>query len=161
MRPILIECHGLLPRTTGEIAAEILHLDNWRRFRGWGPIPGIRSAEFEPRTDEIVGSRIRVVNLDGSSHVEEIIQWQPDSRLQIKMIEFSAPLSRLASHFEETWLLNSVENGTRVQRQLRMFAKTTLAWLPLWMISFFLSRAIRRHLTDLCKPSDHARTIAR
>ena len=66
-------------------------------------LPGIKAAEFEARTPEVVGTRIRVTNTDGSSHVEEIVEWEPDRRLRLRMGEFSPPLSRLATGFDETW----------------------------------------------------------
>lgn len=46
----------------------------------YGPLPGIREAEFEAKTAEIVGTRIRVTNRDGSTHVEEIVEWEPTRR---------------------------------------------------------------------------------
>jgi len=36
-----------------EIANQILELSTWPEFHGYGPLPGIREAEFETKTDEI------------------------------------------------------------------------------------------------------------
>jgi hypothetical protein len=94
MKPITFTCHETLPLAPEEIAEQILDVAKWRDFRGYGPIPGIKSAEFETRTPNVVGSRIRVTNLDGSTHVEEIVEWQSDRRLQLQMGNFSKPLSR-------------------------------------------------------------------
>lgn len=96
MKPIKFACHDTLPFGPEEITRRILDLTNWPDFQGYGPIPGIKVAEFEVRTPGIVGSRIRVSNTDGSSHVEEIVEWQPDRRLRMRFQDFSAPLSRLA-----------------------------------------------------------------
>ena len=52
---------------------QILDLSKWPEFNGYGPLPGIREADFETKTDEIVGTKIRVTNRDGSTHVEEIL----------------------------------------------------------------------------------------
>ena len=82
---------------------QILDVTNWMDFKGFGFLPGIKLAEFEVKTPDIVGSRIRVTNTDGSSHVEEIVEWQSDRRLKLHMNEFSPPLARLATSFEETW----------------------------------------------------------
>lgn len=107
------------------------------------------SAEFETRTPNAIGSRIRVTNLDGSSHVEEIVQWQPDRRLQLQMGNFSKPLSRLASAFMETWEFERVGNETKVARSFELNPKSALAKPVLWFISFFLKRAIARHLIEM------------
>ena len=83
MKPIAFNCTETIPLPPEDIAAQILDVAKWPDFRGYGPIPGIKSAEFETRTPNVVGSRIRVLNLYGSTHVEEIVEWQP-SRLLVK-----------------------------------------------------------------------------
>src|SRR5262245_23730234 len=103
MKPITFTYQEILPLAPEDIIRQILDLTKLPDFHGYGPIPGIKRAEFEVRTPGIVGSRIRVTNLDGSSHVEEIVEWQPDHRIRLQMKEFSPPLSRLAIGFEETW----------------------------------------------------------
>lgn len=87
--------------------------------------------------------------MDGSSHVEEIMEWQPDRRLQLHMGEFSAPLSRLATGFMETWDFERVGQETRATRSFQMHPKSMLTKPILWFISFFLKRAIARHLREM------------
>lgn len=149
MKPITFTCHETLPLAPEEIAQQILDVARWLDFRGYGPIPGIKSAVFEMRTPNVVGSRIRVTNLDGSSHVEEIVVWQPDRRLQLRMGDFSKPLSRLATAFVETWEFERVGNETKVARSFELNAASMLAKPVLWLISFCLKRAIARHLTEI------------
>jgi hypothetical protein len=149
MKPITFACHETLPLAPEEIAEQILDVAKWPDFRGYGPIPGIKSAEFETRTPNVIGSRIRVTNLDGSNHVEEIVEWQPDRRLQLQMGNFSKPLSRLAASFVETWEFERVGGETRVVRFFELNANSMLARLVLWFISIFLKRAIARHLTEM------------
>lgn len=146
MNPITFSCAETLPLAPEDIARQILDLRKWPDFLGYGPLPGIRGAEFEVQMPGIVGSRIRVTNRDGSSHVEEIVEWQPDQRLRLEMKEFSPPLSRLATRFEETWEFQRVDGGTRVTRSFQLHTKSVLAKLLLRVISFFLKRAIARHL---------------
>src|SRR5947209_2431302 len=119
MTPITFTCEEMLPLAPADIARQILDLTKWPDFHGYGPIPGIKSAEFEERTPGTVGTRIRVTNLDGSSHVEEVVEWQPDQRVRLEMKEFSPPLSRLASRFEESWEFQRTDNGTHVTRSFR------------------------------------------
>lgn len=67
MRPITFACRKTLPLEPEAIANQILDLAKYPDFRGYGPIPGIKSAEFQSRTADVVGSRIRATNLDGST----------------------------------------------------------------------------------------------
>jgi hypothetical protein len=129
MKPITFACHETLPLAPEEIAEQILDVAKWPDFRGYGPIPGIKSAEFETRTPNVIGSRIRVTNLDGSNHVEEIVEWQPDRRIQLQMGNFSKPLSRLAASFVETWEFERVGNETKVARSFELNANSMLARL--------------------------------
>jgi hypothetical protein len=149
MNPIPFSCKATLLLAPEDIARQILDLTKWPDFHGYGPIPGIKVAEFEVQTPGIVGSRIRVTNLDGSSHVEEIVEWQPDHRIRLEIKGFSPPLSRLATRFEETWEFKRTGNETHVTRSLHLYAKSFLARLPLRVISFFLKRAISRHLGEM------------
>ena len=149
MKPITFTCNETLPLAPEDLARQILDLTKWPDFHGYGPIPGIKAAEFDVQTPGIVGTRFRVTNMDGSSHVEEIVEWDPDHRLRLQMKEFSPPLSRLATWFEETWEFKRTGNETHVTRSCRLYAKSVLAWLPLWVISFFLKRAIVRQLGEM------------
>jgi len=149
MNPITFSCEATLALAPEDIAAQILDLTKWPGFHGYGPIPGIKAAEFDFQTTGVVGTRIRVTNLDGSSHIEEIIEWQPDHRLRLEIKEFSPSLSRLATRFEETWEFKRVEGGTHVTRSFQLHAKSRLARLLLWAISFLLKRAIARHLQEM------------
>jgi hypothetical protein len=148
MNPITFSCKETLALVPEDIAQQILDLTKWPDFHGYGPIPGIKVAEVDLQTPGIVGSRIRVTNLDGSSHVEEIVEWR-EHRIRLQMKEFSAPLSRLATGFEETWEFKRTGDETCVVRSFRLHSKSILARLPLWVISFFLKQAIVRHLREM------------
>ena len=149
MKPITFSCHETLPVAPDEIGKQILDLSKWPDFHGYGPLPGIKVAEFEVETEGIIGTRIRVTNTDGSSHVEEIVEWQPDQRIRLEFKEFSPPVSRLATRFEETWEFQRIEDGTKVIRSFQLHAKSVLAWPLLWVISFFFKRAIARNLREM------------
>ncbi len=153
MKPITFTCDETLPLPSDDIARQILDLTKWPEFQGFGPIPGIRAAEFEIQTPGIVGTRIRVTNTDGSSHIEEIVQWEPDRRLRLRMHEFSAPLSRLATEFMETWEFQPVGSETHLTRLFELHPRSIVAWPLLWVISFLLRRAIARHLRQMISGS--------
>lgn len=149
MKAIRFACEDILPLPSEAIARQILDLTRWPDFHGYGPIPGIHSAQFDVQTPQIIGTRIRVLNLDGSSHVEEMVEWQPQERIRLEMKEFSPPLSRLASRFEEIWEFTSTGDGTRVVRSFLLHPKSLLGRLALQMIRFFLKAAIARHLREM------------
>jgi hypothetical protein len=149
MTPLAFSCHETLSLAPEEIAQQILDLSKWPEFQGCGPIPGIKTAEFEVRTPEVVGTRIRVTNQDGSTHVEEIREWEPSKRLRLHMHEFSPPVSRLATGFDETWEFEPVKDGTKVTRSFQLHPKSALARLPLRLIAIFLKRAIVRNLREM------------
>jgi hypothetical protein len=149
MRPITFTCHETLALSPAEIAGQILDLAKWPEFTGYGPLPGIQSAVFEARTPEFVGTRIKVTNTDGSVHFEEIVEWQPDARLVLHMADFSPPLSRLATRFEEEWAFVQAGNATQVARTFRLYPKSVLTRPAVWLISLLLRRAVARHLRHI------------
>jgi hypothetical protein len=152
MRPITFSCTETLALAPAEIAWRILDLANWTDFKGYAVLPGIKAAEFEVRTPGVVGSRIRVTNTDGSSHVEEMVEWQPENSLRLRMSGFSAPLSRLATEFVESWAFEREGTTTRVTRSFELHLKSTVARPALWLISLLLRRAIARHLRQMRDP---------
>lgn len=154
MKPITFICTETLPLAPEEIAGQILDLANWTGFTGYGPMPGIKAAEFEVRTPNVTGTRIKVTNTDGSSHVEEVVEWVPDRRLRLDMKDFSPPLSHLATGFVETWEFERLGDGTRVTRSFEMHPKSFLARPVLWLISFLLKRAVARHLSQMRRASE-------
>lgn len=149
MKPITFNCHATLPQKPEEIASQILDLSKWSEFTGYGPLPGIKQAEFESKTAEIVGTRIRVTNRDGSTHIEEIVEWQPTRRLRLHMSEFSPPVSRLATAFDESWDFERDGDRTLIVRSIEMHPKSAVTRPLLWLISFLLKRAIARHLEQM------------
>jgi hypothetical protein len=129
--------------------AKILDVETWPSFRGWGPIPGIRAARFRLRTPEGVGSRIEVENLDGSSHVEEVIEFRPGRGVVLRMSGFSPPLAALATHFVETWTLEPGPGGTHVTRSFELQARDWRGRLVLPLVALLLGRAAARHLREM------------
>jgi hypothetical protein len=149
MTPITFTCRATLPFSPQQIVDSILDLANWPKFEGYGPLPGIKTAEFEVRTPEIVGTRIRVTSTDGSRHVEEIVDWQPEERLQQRMSDFSPPLSHLATHFVETWDFRRDGDATNVIRSFELHPRSAWTTPLLWVIARLLKRAVDRSLQQM------------
>lgn len=160
LKPVVFTCTAVLPQKATEIAANLLELSNWKDFHGYGFLPGIKSATWERQSPDVIGSRIRVQNQDGSSHVEEIILWMPERQIQLQFCDFSPPVSRLANKFVETWDFEPHAAGTHVRRSFEMYAKNLPARFALWFISILLKRAIARHLQQLKQASDGANRSA-
>jgi hypothetical protein len=109
MKPIEFSCETVLDISPRGIVEQILNVENWTDFKGYGFLPGIKAAEFELRTPQVVGTRIRVTNTDGSKHLEEIVEWHSDRLLTLHFKDLSPPVSRLATRFEETWVFEPSE----------------------------------------------------
>lgn len=149
MKPITFQCQATLSLSPQKIADEILTMEKWPTFQGYAFLPGIRAAEFETRTSEIVGSRIRVTNTDGSTHIETIETWDLPTTLSMRLQEFSPPLSRLAESIEETWFFTIENEKTQCMREMKIHPKSFFGRCILWLISFFLKAAIARHLREM------------
>ncbi len=151
MRPITFQRRQFFRQAPGEIAAEFADVNRWKEFEGYGLLPGIAHAEYETRTPHMIGSRVRVHNRDGSQHVEDVVDWQPDQRIVIKLHQFTPPLSRLASHVVEEWTLAPQDGSTLVTRSFQMYPTSALARLPLWLIARLFSRAVAVHLAQIAR----------
>jgi hypothetical protein len=149
MKPIAFSCSESLCQSAADIAANILNLAKWSDFKGYGVLPGIKSAVWEIKTPGIVGARIRVTNTDGSTHVEEIVAWEADHSVRLRMNEFSPPVSWLADKFIESWAFQQAGGKTVVTRSFELYPKSPLTWPLLWLISWLLKRAIARHLAQM------------
>mgnify|MGYP001254184888 CR=1 FL=1 len=149
MQPIVFECHQFIPASAAEIAATIADTEQWKSFGGYGFLPGIASAVYEKRTDDMIGSRIRVQNTDGSSHVEEIYAWNEGEKVAMKMHEFTPPLSRMAGYFTEEWTFVPQGSGTLVTRHFELYARHWGTRPFLWLISLLFRRAIARNLAEM------------
>lgn len=149
MKPITFSCDAILPAAPAEIASQILDLSRWLDFKGYGIIPGIQSACFEKRTEEIIGTQIRVTSTDDTSYLAVIVEWNPESRVVIARINFSGPLSALADSIEESWDFTESGNETRVTRTLKLAPKSFVAKAALYGVSIPLKRAIQLHLEQL------------
>jgi hypothetical protein len=149
MKPIRFAVEETLASDPARVVAQILDLASWPKFRGFGPIPGIQAAEFIVRRPDVVGTRIRVVSLDGSSHIEEIVEFERDRQLRLRMHDFSLPVSRVALQFHETWEFVPSEGQTKVTRSFELYPRSNWARPMLWIISLFLRRAIRRNLREM------------
>ena len=148
-RPIEFQRRMTIPRSAAEICAEIADVTRWSEFSGYGVLPGIEEAEYEIRTDDMVGSRIRVRNTDGSGHVEEIISWAAGEQITLKLHEFTPPLRRIAKYFTEEWRFRAEGSATEVTRHFKLYPSRSATRPILWLISLLFRRAIARHLAEM------------
>lgn len=149
MKPITFSCSDEVPLTSQAILEQILNVQNWPDFRGYGPLPGIREAIIISQPIEIVGTKFQVTSDDGSTHLEEIVAWQPGKSLHTKMFQFSKPLSRLATHFDELWTSDERQGTTLLTRTLHLYSQSVLTRPLLWLISCLLRPATSRHTKQM------------
>jgi hypothetical protein len=145
MKPIEVKIVGLIQKSSAEICAEMLDTERWSEFKGYSILPGIKSAQFEIKTPGLVGSRINVQNDDGSSHVEEIIEWDAANRIALRFQEFHSPLQNLATHFIETWEFRQSPDGTEASRIMTLYPKGLFGWLMLFPISKLMKKAFEKN----------------
>ena len=107
MRPITFRCNATLLLVPEVIAGQILDLARWPEFGGYGPLPGIRSPEFETRFPDVVGSRIRVTNRDGSSHVEEVVEVEEAPLYLLLLLLLTSPTTYIRPSWSEKMNLRS------------------------------------------------------
>lgn len=143
-RPVHLTCTVTTDHTPDEIAEIFLDLDNWSLFTGFGILPGIKSASYDLQTREIVGSVIAVICTDNSKHTEEIVDWNLPHSFQLKLANFTRPLSFFATHFDE-WTRFEIKDGkTYVTRTMDLHPRFILARPLLWLIRPLMRKAIIR-----------------
>ncbi len=142
MKAIEISVNGHARESSQEICAALLDVARWPEFKGYSFLPAVAKADFETKTPEVVGSRIRVQNTDGSAHVEEIIAWDTSNGVALKLRDFTPPLKHLASHFIEAWVFRPAATGTNISRSMAMYPKGPLGWLLLFPISRLMKKAL-------------------
>lgn len=145
MKPIEIKIVGHIQKTSQEICTELLDTGRWSEFKGYSILPGIKNARYEVKTPGVIGSKIMVENNDGSSHVEEIIEWDVANRIALRFQEFNSPLQNLATHFIETWEFHKSSNGTEASRKMTMYPKGLFGWLMLHPISQLMKKAFEEN----------------
>lgn len=131
-----------------------MQIEKWNDFKGYGLIPGIKTANFILKSESIKGSIIQVENTDGSSHKEEILAFEKDKYLKIKLYDFSKPLSYFSTHFFEEWALKKMEDGYKVERSMTLFSKGTISRFILKVISLSLKNAIQKHTEYVVREID-------
>ena len=151
MKPIEIVEYASVQKSSEEICSILLDTSRWTEFTGYSFIPGIQSANFEIKNPGIKGSRIRVQNKDGSSHIEEITEWDVKNKVSFRFQEFNSPLKKFASHFIETWNFSSSGSGTEIKRTMTLYPKSFAGRLILLPVSRLLKKAIGENLKQLSR----------
>jgi hypothetical protein len=149
MQPIAITISGHTYQSSEEICRELLKTERWSEFKGFFILPGVKNARFECQTPSLVGSRIHVQNTDGSSHIEEIIEWDVLHKVVLRFQEFNSPLKHLATHFIEVWTFDNSANGTEVSRTMILYPKGLLGWCMLLPIAQLMKGALKKNTHQL------------
>lgn len=152
MNPIEFEVEKTIQNSPKEVCKNVLDVETWSSFDGYGLLPGIEKAEFEKRTKEMVGSIIRVKNSDKTEHLEEIMEFETGKKIVMKIYDFPTALSYMATHFVEEW--NFEKTGkyeTLVMRKFQLFPTSFLTRPLLGQIAGFMERAIAKQLDEMAE----------
>lgn len=124
----------------------IVDLSKWSAFRGYGPLPGIREATLPEGEQLGLGSRVRVLNTDGSVHHEVVRTFEPHQKYSVVM-ELSPPASYLMDRIEEdVELTETPTGGTRMTRTFTTVPRSVITAPLVWLITHLLLRnAVRCH----------------
>lgn len=152
MNPIEFKVEKTIKNSPSEICENVLDVSTWSSFDGYGFLPGIEKAFYERRNDELVGSRIRVKNSDGTEHLEEILEWETNKKLVMKIYDFPTALSYMATHFIEEWNFKKLaKDETLVTRKFQIYPTSFLTRPLLGQIAGFMERAIAKQLDEMAK----------
>ncbi len=152
MNPIEFKVEKTIKNSPKAVCENILDVETWSSFDGHGLIPGIEKAFYEKRTGELVGSIIRVKNSDGTEHLEEIIEWEKNRKLVMKIYNFPTALSYMATHFIEDWDFKQLsENETLLIRKLKLYPVSFLTKPLLGQISGLMEKAMKKQLGEMAE----------
>lgn len=135
-----------LERPAGAICDEFLDPSTWNSFRGNLVVPGItRATRQEPLDGAGIGMVFDVWNTDGTTHREEVIDYEHGRCIAMRMTAFPAPLRFLVREIGEEWQFSAAA----VTRSFRLTPSGPLAILPLLLIRPFLRSAVLAHTRRL------------
>lgn len=144
MQPIEVKITGFINQTPKQISQQFLDINRWSEFEGYSFLPGVKSVQYETQTPNLIGTRFRVQNTDGSSHTEELIEWDEEKIIKLKFQNFDSALKNLASHFIETWEYTPVADGTQMTRRMILYPIGLAGWLMLLPISIVMKKAFEK-----------------
>lgn len=131
-----------------EVFDSVTAVHNLTTFVGFGPIPGIAEAEHAGPITE--GSELRILNTDGSRHVERVEVLDPPTRYRIRIGGFDSPFRFLIDHATEQLDFHARDGGTTVEREFRFTLTSPLAApLAAPLLHLFFARALDRNYERL------------
>ena len=150
MNPIEFKVEKLFNNSAKVICEKVLDVKTWSSFNGYGLLPGIEKAEYEHKTNEKIGSIIRVKNSDGTEHTEEILEWKTNRKLVMKIHQFPTALSYMATHFIEEWNFEEIsKTQTLIIRSFKLFPTSFMTRPLLSQISSLMKKGVEKHLDEM------------
>lgn len=117
-------------------------------FRGFGPIPAIRSITLH--APPAVGGTRELENSDGSKPLERITALEPARRHAYVLTRLAAPFSWLVRAGHADWTFATCDAGTNVAWRYRFELTSPLAWpLAAPLLHAFFAPAMRRCLAAM------------
>jgi hypothetical protein len=148
MSPITFSIDEVVPASPPEIADQLLDLERWKAFQGYGAIPGIAKAEFEAQAESSGDTRILITHSDGTSCVASVKEWSPDTRVTLKLTDFAGPSFRDIVSIEHTLEFEPDEGGsTKLTRFVQINPASESAMPILHDVALDLKKALLLHST--------------
>lgn len=119
-------------------------------FRGFGPIPAIRSIEYLPGSTPNIGGRRTVTLADGSTLDEEVLAYSPPHGHAYRVSGFPPPLSRLTREARGAWTFEPATTGTRLSWHYTYELTSPLAWpAGVVVVKVLMRGAMQRALREI------------
>ncbi len=140
-------CETIWIRRTREEVFDFTNaVENMTSFVGFGPIPGIVSARWLEGGGPAPGARREVTKSDGTTHLEEMVTYEPPGRHCARITGLAAPFAWLVREIRDDFWLVADAGGTRVDRIFRAELTVPLAWPAVMLLRPLLREAVRRDL---------------
>ena len=122
--------------------------ENLKSFVGYGPIPGIREARYLTPAPLAIGSRRSVLKTDGTTHIEEIIEFVPGRRHVTRIFGLSGFFGLIVRDLQDVWEFEPVsDHTTRVKRAFLVEPRTLAIPVALLLVPL-MRRAVQRDLRN-------------
>ena len=141
---------ALVPTSRSVVMGHLGDIRAMVDFVGYGPVPGIKQANWLTEGGFREGARRQVENLDGSRHEEMIVEVSAE-RIVERASHFSSPVRLLVHTITDTFILTDRDGSTQLQRVFVLHLRHLAFWPLGTALAFFLRRALRRHHLQLSK----------
>jgi hypothetical protein len=136
-----------------ETFEHIVPIDLASIFKGYGPLPAVKSTQNQTGAWNAVGQTRAVILSDGSSAQELLTKYEHPHYFSYTVRDFSGVLRFLATSAHGEWWFDSHSSrrGTHIRWCYSLNTKSIFTAPILWFIANFLWRGYMQNVVMLCK----------